>query len=78
MDIGGKPVKFLVNTSATKFWTPDQANLVTIFVKLRRYHGRLKNIYSDTSLYQEIRKISNNLNLLLKQLEKKKNKIKSY
>ena len=46
--------------------------MVTIFVKLRRYHGRLKNIYSDISLYQEIRKISNNLNLLLKQLEKKK------
>ena len=46
--------------------------MVTIFVKLRRYHGRLKNIYSDTSLYQEIRKISNNLNLLLKQQEKKK------
>lgn len=46
--------------------------MVTAFVKLRRYHGRLKNIYSDTSLYQEIRKISNNLNLLLKQLEKKK------
>ena len=62
----------------TKQQKPDQANLVTIFVKLRRYHGRLKNIYSDTSLYQEIRKISNNLNLLLKQLEKKKNKIKSY
>ena len=50
--------------------------MVTIFVKLRRYHGRLKNIYSDTSLYQEIRKISNNLNLLLKQQEKKKEKFK--
>ena len=50
--------------------------MVTIFVKLRRYHGRLKNIYSDTSLYQEIKKISNNLNLLLKQQEKKKEKFK--
>ena len=46
--------------------------MVTIFVKLRRYYRRLKNIYSDTSLYQEIRKISNNLNLPLKQSEKKK------
>ena len=46
--------------------------MVTIFVKLRRYYRRLKNIYSDTSLYQEIRKISNNLNLPLKQPEKKK------
>lgn len=29
LDIGGKPVKFLDNTSATYFWIPGQANLVT-------------------------------------------------
>ena len=33
--------------------------------------GTRRKVYNDTGLFQETRKISNNLNLYLKELEKK-------